>query len=119
MLRLICPKCRKDSYSAAVESFNPCPYCGTVFSGTYGLYTRCEERIKQEIPFVFPYQRGHLEATTVDFSEKGLGIKILGEPSIVTGDTIDLTIGDLRIMAKVMWVKKLSDKSLAGLRRLN
>src|SRR4030043_89620 len=89
MLRLICPKCQKDSYSAGVESFNPCPYCGTKFSGTYGLYTRCEERIKHEIPFVFPYQGGHLEATTVDFSERGLGIKILGEPSIVTGDTIE------------------------------
>jgi hypothetical protein len=119
MLRLICPKCEKDSYTAGVESFNPCPYCGTIFSGKYGLYTRCEDRIKQEIPFVFPYQGENFEAITVDLSEKGVGIKIFGEPLITEGDIIDFTIGNFQIMAKVMWVRKLSDKSLAGLRRLN
>jgi len=119
MLRLACPNCQKDSYSSGVESFSGCPYCGFIFSGKYGNDRRCEERIKQETPFAFSCQEQNLEANTIDFSEKGLGIKVLGEPSIVTGDTIDLTIVDLRIRAKVMWVKKLSDKSLAGLRRLN
>jgi hypothetical protein len=119
MLRLICPKCQKDSYSAGVESFTGCPYCGFIFSGRYGDDRRCEERIKQETPFALSCQEQNLEANTIDFSEKGLCIKIFSEPPMAAGDTIDLTIGDLRIRAKVMWVKKLSDKSLAGLRRLN
>lgn len=119
MLRLVCPKCRKDSYRANVESFDPCPYCGFIYSGTYGSVRRCEERIKQEIPFVFSYQEQHFEASTVDFSERGLGIEIFGKPPIAAGNTIDLAIGDLRIGGKVIWVRKLPDKSLAGLRRLN
>ncbi len=119
MLRLICPKCRKDSYSAGVESFSPCPYCGFIFSGKYGSDKRREERIKQEIPFGLSYQGQNLEASTVDLSEKGLGIKILGEPPLAGGDLIDFTIRDLYIKARVIWVKKLPDKSLAGLRRLN
>ena len=119
MLRLTCPKCRKDSYCAEVESFTPCLYCGTIFSGKYGLYTRCEERIKQEVPFVFPYQGENLEAITVDLSERGAGIKIFGDPLITEGDIIDFTIGDFQMRAKVMWVRKVPDKSLAGLRRLN
>ena len=119
MLRLVCPKCQKDSYSSGADYFNPCPYCGFIFSGKYGSDKRHEGRDKQEIPFVFPYQGEHLEATTVDFSEKGLGIEILGEPPIAIGDTINIFIGDLQVRAKVMWVTRLPDKSLSGLRRLN
>jgi rubredoxin len=119
MLRLICPKCKKDSYSAGVESFSGCPYCGFIFSGKYGDDRRREERIKQETPFAFSCQEQNFEANTIDFSERGVGIKILGEPSIATGDIINLSIGDFQIRAKVMWVKKMSDKSLAGLKRLN
>jgi len=119
MLRLTCPKCRKDSYSADVESFRACPYCGFRFSGRYGAQKREEERIKQEIPVVFSYQGEHLKASTFDLSEKGLGIKIFGEPPVAIDDIIDLTIRDLQLRARVMWVRKLPDKSLVGLRKLN
>lgn len=119
MLRLICPRCRKDSYSAEVESFSPCPYCGFIFSGKYGSDKRREDRIKHEIPFGLSYQGQNLEASTVDFSEKGLGIEIFSEPPVAIGDVIDLSIGDLQVRVKVMWIKKLPDKSLAGLKRTN
>ncbi len=121
MLRLICPKCNKDSYSADVESYRPCPYCGYVFSGKYGPDKRSANRMERKIPFVFPYQGQSLKASAVDFSEKGIGIKIFGEPPIAVGDTIDLSIGDLQIKAKVVWVKHKSDESMvmAGLGRLN
>jgi Zn-finger nucleic acid-binding protein len=119
MLRLICPICRKDSYSAEVVSFSACPYCGSIFSGKYGLDKRREERIKQEIPFGFSYQGRNLEASTVDFSEKGLGIKIFSELPVTVGDVVDFTIRDLRSKAKVMWIKSLPDKFLAGLERIN
>lgn len=114
MLRLTCPECRKDSYSADVESFGSCPYCGFVFSGKYGAEKREEERIEREIPFVFSYQGQNLKASTFDLSKNGLGIKISGEPPVATGDIIDLFIKDLQIRAKVMWVRKLPDESMAG-----
>jgi hypothetical protein len=114
MLRLICPKCRKNSYSAAVESFGACPYCGSVFSGRYGAEKREERRIEREIPFVFSYQGQNLKASTFDLSKKGLGIKIFSESSVAVGDTIDLFINDLHIRAKVMWTRRLPDKSMAG-----
>lgn len=119
MLRLTCPKCRKNSYSTDVESFNACPYCGFRFSGKYGQDKRCEPRIQQETSFAFSYNNQDFKAITSDFSERGFGIKVFGEAHIARGDVLNLTIGDLLIVAKVMWVKKLPDKSLAGLKRLN
>lgn len=119
MFTFTCPRCQKNSYSADEESFQPCPYCGFKFSGKYGYDRRCEERVKQEISFDFPYQEQHFEASTMDFSEKGLSVKIFGEPPVTAGDTIGLSIGDLPIKARVMWVNKLYNKSMVGLQRLN
>ncbi|MEW6571486.1 MAG: hypothetical protein AB1390_09975 [Nitrospirota bacterium] len=53
MIRLICPSCRKDSYTACVESFRPCPYCGTSFSGKYGIEKRNEYRVKKKYLSLF------------------------------------------------------------------
>lgn len=120
MLRIPCPKCQRNSYTSNVESFSPCSYCGSLFSGKYGLDKRLETRISQEIPFVLSHQGKNFKATTSDFSNKGVGIKIYGDASLAeTGDVLTLTIGDLYIIAKVMWFKKLPDKSLAGLHRVN
>lgn len=119
MFKYLCPKCGKNSYSAAEESFSPCPYCGFRFSGKYGSDRRREERVRQETDIVLACQGQHLDANTVDFSQKGLGIKIIGEPPFSVGDMTDLSMGGLQIKAKVMWVNKLSNKSLVGLQRLN
>lgn len=119
MLRIPCPECEHLSYTKGVEYFNPCIFCGFVFSGKYGPSRRSEPRVEQEIPFSLSYQGQDFEATTSDLSEKGLGIKILGEPPIEAGDILNLMIGDLSIVAKVMWVKKVTDQVLAGLSRLN
>jgi hypothetical protein len=119
MLRIPCPKCHKVSYTTGVESFNSCTYCGFVFSGKFGPDKRSEPRVEQEIPFALSYQGQNFEASTADLSEKGVGIRIMGEPPIAVGDVLNLTIGNYSIAAKVMWVKKLPDKALAGLSRLN
>jgi hypothetical protein len=119
MLRIPCPKCGESSYTPDVESFNLCFYCGCVFSGKYGYDRRRESRIEREIPFVFSYRGQNLEARTFDFSERGVGVKIVGELPVTKGDVLNLTIGDLYITAMVMWVKKITRKSLAGLARLN
>lgn len=119
MLKYLCPKCGKNCYSADEECFSPCPHCGLIFSGKYGSDRRQEERVRQETAIVLDYQGQHLDATTVDFSQKGLGIKIIGEPPFSVGDIIDLSIGSLQIKAKIMWVNKLPGKSMVGLQKLN
>lgn len=119
MLRLICPRCRKDFYRADIKSFDRCPYCNIIFSGKYGSDKRSEGRIGQETPFVFSYEGRHLGATTVDISKKGLGIKIFNGPPIAENDTIDLQIGELQIKAKVMWVRTQPGSLMAGLTKLN
>lgn len=119
MFTLTCPMCRKNSYSSDEESFHVCPYCGFKFSGKYGPDRRCEERVKQETGFIFSCQEQHFEASTIDFSEKGLSIKIFGDPPVTVGDTIDLSIRYLQIKAKVMWVNKLHNKPMVGLQKLN
>jgi hypothetical protein len=119
MYTFTCPRCQKKSHSTDGKGFSSCPYCGLVFSGKYGPDRRHEERVKQEVSFDFPYQEQHFKASTIDFSEKGLSIKIFGEPPIAAENAIILPIGDPPIKAKVMWVNKLYNKSIFGLKKLN
>jgi PilZ domain len=116
--KFVCPKCNEYSYSADDKCFSPCPHCELNFSGKYGADRRCEERVKQEVPIVFSYQGEHLEVRTKDFSQEGLGIKILGNPSIDTGYIVNLSIGDEQMKAKVIWANKLSDETVAGLQKM-
>lgn len=60
----------------------------------------------------------NFKGRTVDLSSTGLGVKILGKPPVAEGDVLALAIADTSMSAKVMWVKKLPDKSLAGLQRI-
>jgi len=71
------------------------------------------------IPFVISCQDQDFEASTLDISEKGIGIKISGRPPIVIGDILDLIISDFSMEAKVMWIKRLSNGALAGLQRVH
>jgi hypothetical protein len=122
--KFICPKCNENSYSSDDKYFSPCPHCGLNFSGKYGADRRCEERMKQEIPIVFSYQGKHLEVKTTDFSQEGLGIKIFSNPSINpsidTGNIVNLSIENEQMKAKVAvvrWVNKVEgNKFQAGLK---
>jgi hypothetical protein len=118
MLRIPCPKCRKTSYTSDVESFYSCNYCGFKFSGKFGPDRRRETRVEKVISLVLSCQDQDFEARTSDISEKGIGIKISGRPSIITGDVLNLTVSDLSMAAKVMWIKKLSDGVIAGLQKI-
>lgn len=80
---------------------------------------RKKQRIKQEIPFVFSYQEQYFEASTVNFSENGLGIKILGEPSLAAGNLINFSMEGNQISSKIIWVRKLPDKLLDSLAKSN
>jgi len=119
MLRLICPGCKKDSYSSEVELFNICPYCGIKFSGRHGLDKRLEKRTPQDMPVVLSYQGMELQATACDISERGVGIRLQNSASVMPGDELDLTIGNTQVRAKIMWVKKLPNQSFAGLGKLH
>ncbi len=55
ILRLECPRCHKDSLVTAAEPFRPCPYCGIMFSGKYGLDKGKDKRIIKESPPVFSH----------------------------------------------------------------
>ena len=118
MLRIPCPKCRKASYTADVESFYSCSYCGFKFSGKHGPDRRRESRAVEVIPLVLSYQDQDFKASTADISEKGIGIKISGKPSILIGDVLTLAISNVSMTAKVMWMKRLSDGDLAGLQKV-
>lgn len=105
MLRIPYSECEHLSYTKGIEFFNPCIFCGFVFSGKYGPNRRGEPRVKQEIPFSLFYQGQNYEATTSNLSEKGVGIKILGKPPIEVKDILNFIIGDLSIVARVIWVR--------------
>ena len=119
MLRIPCPKCHKTGYSADVEAFYPCSYCGFIFSGKYGPEKRREERTPQKSSFLFSFQGGSFEASTTDLSKSGVGLQISGMPSISEGDVLNLPISDPAVDAKIMWLKKAPDKSLAGLQKID
>jgi hypothetical protein len=119
MLRIPCPKCRRISYTSDVESFRSCAHCGFIFSGKYGPERREEERIKKEISFVLDCQGGNHPVSTIDISKSGLAIKILGKAPIEDNEILNFNIDAEKIMAKVVWVKKLPRQTLAGLAKLN
>lgn len=104
MIRLACPGCKKDSYTASVETFRPCPYCGVSFSGKYGIERRRAGRVSGSSPFLFSKNGTNIEATIIIFSKNGASIKIFGTPSISSGDNIRLKFGDSEKTGKVIWI---------------
>jgi hypothetical protein len=121
MIRLACPACKKDSYSAAVEPFRPCPYCGTVYSGKYGPEKRHELRTHKEVRFTFSHNGNSFEATTVDISKNGISLKIFGSIAIPSGYVIDLNINNLFTKAQTRWLNNNINLSIitTGCRILN
>ncbi|MCX5909191.1 MAG: PilZ domain-containing protein [Deltaproteobacteria bacterium] len=120
MLRVPCPNCHEISYTPDVEAFFPCPFCGFIFSGKFGQERRREARFPKEIPFTLSYQGQDFSAHTIDISPKGVGIEIFGAVPVEKQDTLNLAIESLGISsARVMWVRKTSNKSQIGLEKLN
>ncbi|MBM4145459.1 MAG: PilZ domain-containing protein [Nitrospira sp.] len=121
ILRLDCPACKRDSYSAAVNDFRPCPYCGIIFSGRYGVEKRDGVRIKKELPVALTYGKRALNASTADFSQKGIRLQIFENALLPVGDTFNFAVKNTLIKAQVMWVKNKTDApaTLAGLKILD
>ncbi len=118
ILRLICPQCNKDSYSASAEIFKPCPYCGILFSGKYGVEKRKEYRIQKEIPVRLSCKEQKFDAQTINLSMKGICVKLPDNPYFLIGDILDLNIQDARIKAQLVWISNKPEVSviMAGLK---
>jgi hypothetical protein len=119
ILRLICPVCKKDSYSASAEAFKPCPYCGIAFSGRFGREKRNEDRSPTDFNIGFSYKGKNLEASTVNISKTGLSMKITGTSDLPVGDIMDLKVRDSDLKARIVWVVNDSSVFLTGLKILD
>ena len=119
ILRLICPECKKDSYSASAEAFKPCPYCGIVFSGRFGREKRNESRSSAQFNIGFSYKGENVDASTVNISRTGLSIKVTGGPDLPVGDIMDLKVSDADLKARIMWVVDAPSSLLTGLKLLD
>ena len=115
MVRINCPYCGQHAYSAAVESFLPCNFCGKIFSGKHGPEKRKEPREKRQIPFYFLWKDRQVKAQTFDCSDQGLGIEVFGQMSLAVGKMLTFTLEDLPREGKVAWVSNLPQKVVAGL----
>jgi hypothetical protein len=120
ILRLTCPTCKKDSYSASVETFKPCPYCGIVFSGKFGLERRSEYRIVKDQPLTIMKSDNKIEANVVNVSNNGLRVKIDELASIQKGDIVNVAIDNKYRKAEILWVNihPLLSSAFAGLQLL-
>lgn len=120
MIRLECPNCKKDSYTASVSVFRPCPYCGIKFSGKYGLEKRNNYRFEKKIPIIVLNGKKY-KAYSINLSETGIGIELPKKITIKKGDLINILIGPSIVKTKVIWISKDSEeKSLfAGLKMVD
>jgi hypothetical protein len=119
MLKQLCQTCGKYCYSADENSFSQCPYCGIRFSARLGPDKRCEVRHKKEMTIVLNCGGREFEARSTDFSKCGTGVMIFGEIIPAVGETVQLSATAPYMKAKVMWINKLSDRSLVGLRKVS
>lgn len=97
--------------------FKPCPYCGILFSGKYGVEKRNEYRTIKDIPVAFSKEGKPLEADVLNCSGKGFGLQIEGSPGITAGDEVDCTVGAANVKAEVRWFSTSTDNThtFAGL----
>ena len=111
ILRLACPICNKDSYSASVVNFRPCPYCGISFSGKYGRERRTALRIKKKMSIHLVCKDYESEASVLDFSQNGISMTISGRIIPTVGDAVLLIVKGSALKASVKWVIKGDDPS--------
>lgn len=116
MNKLNCPRCDNAFYTAARESQLPCPHCGFEMKPSepdrrVQLRTTAQkvcDILKGEV---------RIPARTVDISDTGMGIKMMGYLPFDQDETVDIFVKELEIekKAKVVWTKKFYGISRAGL----
>lgn len=117
MNRLHCPKCENLFYTAARNPHLPCPYCG------FELKSNDPDRriwSRQPSQRFCDILKGEVKipAKTVDVSDTGLGIKMLGYLPFDQDDMVSVFVKELAMdrTAQVVWTRKFYGISRAGLR---
>lgn len=115
MHKLICPKCEHSLFTAARVSVMPCPGCGHLLNSAE------ERRITDRTTAqkVCDILKGDVKipARTVDISDTGLGIKLMGYLPFDRNETINIAVEGFGVekKARVVWTKKFYGISRAGL----
>lgn len=116
MNKLSCPRCDNSFYTAARDSHMPCPYCGFVLKAQQAERRDRSRVTTQQICDIL---KGEVKVPvkTVDVSDNGLGIKMMGYLPFEKDETVNVMVKDLAIAkkAKVVWTKKFYGISRAGL----
>ncbi len=60
-----------------------------------------------------------LDASTLNISRNGLTVKIAGPPFLSIGDTMDVQWMDSMLKARIMWIMKVPDSAVTGLKILD
>ena len=127
--KLICPKCNKASYTAAPDSYSPCPYCGFISNNEFSLGPdkRVDERFYWSSSCeLMGNDKGDshptlITAKTEDISQTGLKIRYSGE-KLLPGNQVNISVKDLNLetSAQIIWSKSINeDGSESGLCSLN
>ena len=113
MKKIVCPSCQKASYTAAVDSNLPCPFCGFLLFGDSGLDRRILKRVLTQNECEIKNGTSSVIAQAIDISEGGVGVAISEEISFDKGDKVSVFVKDFEIKsdATVVWVQKAEGKT--------
>ncbi len=116
MNTLNCQRCSNPFYTAAKDVVMPCPYCGFVVKSD-DPDRRVEDRsLMQKVCDILKGEV-RIPAKTVDISDTGVGIKMMGYLPFEKDETVSVFVKELELdkRAKVVWTKKFYGISRAGL----
>lgn len=117
MNRLDCPRCDNALYTAAKDKNLPCPYCGFVLKVT-DPERRTNERLACQKGCDILLGAERISVKTVDISDTGLGIKLLGALPVSDEEPLGVFVDDTEAgkMAQVVWTRNVYGVTRAGLR---
>lgn len=117
MNKLSCPRCDNAFYTAARDSQLPCPYCGFVLKAHDHDRRNNSRTSTQQVCDILKGEV-RVPVKTVDVSDSGLGIKMMGYLPFEKDETVNVLVQGLEIAkrAQVVWTKKFYGISRAGLR---
>lgn len=117
MNKLNCQRCENVFFTTARDMHLTCPYCGFILKSQEHNRRSQDRTAAQKVCDIF---KGEIciPAKTVDISETGMGIKMMGYLPFDTDETVNVSIKelDLEKKAQVIWTKKFYGISRAGLR---
>ncbi|MBL7048482.1 MAG: PilZ domain-containing protein [Nitrospira sp.] len=116
MIRLTCLQCKGDSYRLDVDSFGSCPYCGNIFSGSYGSDRRAGNRTASADSLKFIYNGKRHNASVLDISDTGMCLALHDDTYLAKNVLIDLIVDFKCMNARVIWTDITEGLSRTGVR---